>query len=215
MRRKNLWTGLASVTAFLLSFSILGLDCLSLYSGTVNDLLGIQTSRVVNEGNSTDDNIYFESEYGELNSENLQKLIADTYEQAVTEEEEGAVLLKNENNALPFAQDGMRVTLFGHAVVQPVYRAASAGSKGYEDEKNNIDLYTALTNSGIAVNDTLEQAYMITFHRQIMTGQLEKKALIFIQRIFRRPGKTIIMMPRLSCWPEKEEKEENYIWKIL
>ncbi|HJA65737.1 MAG TPA: glycoside hydrolase family 3 C-terminal domain-containing protein [Candidatus Mediterraneibacter cottocaccae] len=159
MRRKNLWTGLASVTAFLLSFSILGLDCLSLYSGTVNDLLGIQTSRVVNEGNSTDDNIYFESEYGELNSENLQKLIADTYEQAVTEEEEGAVLLKNENNALPFAQDGMRVTLFGHAVVQPVYRAASAGSKGYEDEKNNIDLYTALTNSGIAVNDTLYQAY--------------------------------------------------------
>ena len=94
MKRTRLWTGLASVCSFLLAGSILGTDCMMSYEGTVNDLLGIQTSRVVNEGDDSDDNVYFESEYGELNAENLQKLISDTYEQSVTEEEEGAILLK-------------------------------------------------------------------------------------------------------------------------
>ena len=159
MRRTRLWTGLASVCSFLLAGSILGTDCMMSYEGTVNDLLGIQTSRVVNEEDSTADNVYFKSEYGELNKENLEKLIADTYEQSVTEEEEGAVLLQNENNALPLSENETGVTLFGHAVVQPLYRAASAGSKGYEGEYN-VDLYTALSDKGFRINDTLYNAYL-------------------------------------------------------
>lgn len=159
MKRTRLWTGLASVCSFLLAGSILGTDCMMSYEGTVNDLLGIQTSRVVNEGDDSDDNVYFESEYGELNAENLQKLISDTYEQSVTEEEEGAILLKNDDNTLPLSENEVGVTLFGHAVVQPLYRAASAGSKGYEGEYN-VDLYTALSDKGFKINDTLYNAYL-------------------------------------------------------
>ena len=130
------------------------------YEGTVNSALGISTSRVVNEdGADADETTYFESEYGELNAENLQTLISDTYAESVTEQEEGSVLLKNEDNALPLSEDETRVTLFGHAVAQPLYKNSSAGSSGYEGEYC-IDLYTALTDAGFAVNDTLYDAYV-------------------------------------------------------
>lgn len=158
MRRKKLWTGLASLTAFLLTFSIVGTNCMYGYAGTVNGALGIRTSKVVNEDGDTADTTYFESEYGELNSENLQKLIADTYDESVLEEEEGAVLLKNENNALPLSENENSVTLFGHAFVQPLYKAASAGSNGYKGEYC-IDPYTAFENAGFEINSTLKEAY--------------------------------------------------------
>lgn len=160
MKRSRLWTGLASACSFLLTVSILGMNCMMSYAGTVNSALGISTSRVVNEdGVETEDTTYFESEYGELNAENLQTLISDTYEQSVTEQEEGSVLLKNDDNALPLTEDETRVTLFGHAVAQPLYKASSAGSSGYEGEYC-IDLYTALENAGFSVNDTLYNAYV-------------------------------------------------------
>ena len=129
------------------------------YEGTVNGALGITTSKVVNEdGADLSSTTYFASEYGDLNTENLQKLIADTYEESVLEQEEGSVLLKNENNALPLASDEMRVTLFGHSVVQPVYKNASAGSSGYKGAYC-VDLKTALQDAGFAVNETLYDAY--------------------------------------------------------
>lgn len=159
MKQGRLWTGLASATSFFLVASILGMNCMMGYQGTINQALGISTSKVVNDEDvSAEDTTYFESEYGELNAENLQKLIADTYEESVTEQEEGSVLLKNENNALPFTSEETSVTLFGHAVAQPLYKSNSAGSKGYEGE-HCIDLYTALTDAGFAINDTLFDAY--------------------------------------------------------
>lgn len=159
MRRTRLWTGLASTTSFLLATSILGLNCMMGYEGTVNGALGITTSKVVNEdGVDLSSTTYFASEYGDLNADNLQKLIADTYEESVLEQEEGSVLLKNENNALPLASDEMRVTLFGHSVVQPVYKNASAGSKGYKGAYC-VDLKTALQDAGFAVNEKLYDAY--------------------------------------------------------
>lgn len=159
MKRSRLWTGLASACSFLLTASILGMNCMMSYEGTVNGALGISTSRVVNEdGADADETTYFESEYGELNAENLQTLISDTYAESVTEQEEGSVLLKNEDNALPLSEDETSVTLFGHSVVQPLYKSNSAGSSGYEG-KYCIDLYTALSDAGFEINDTLYNAY--------------------------------------------------------
>ena len=159
MKRSRLWTGLASACSFLLTASILGMNCMMSYEGTVNGALGISTSRVVNEdGADADETTYFESEYGELNAENLQTLISDTYAESVTEQEEGSVLLKNEDNALPLSEDETSVTLFGHSVVQPLYKSNSAGSSGYEG-KYCIDLYTALSDAGFEINGTLYNAY--------------------------------------------------------
>lgn len=159
MRRTRLWTGLASACSFMLVASTLGMNCMMGYQGTINQALGIVTSKVVNDGDvDIESTTYFTSEYGELNAENLQKLIADTYEQSVKEEEEGAVLLKNTGNALPLSSDETKVTLFGHSVVQPLYKASSAGSSGHQGEYC-IDLYTALQSAGFEINDSLYEAY--------------------------------------------------------
>ena len=157
-KHSRLFTGLASVSTCLLVLSSVGLNCMLSYYGTVNQALGITTSKVVNEGDSGEDTQYFESDFGELNSENLQTLIQATYDEAVAEEAEGAVLLKNENNALPLSDSEKKVTLFGHAVAQPLYKSSSAGSKGYNDPEG-VSLYDALTNEGYEINDTLFKAY--------------------------------------------------------
>ena len=126
MRHSRLWTGLSTLFSCLLVLLLVGLDCMNGYAGTINQFLGIKTSKIVNEGSATENQIYYESEYGDLNAENLQKLVEDTYAQAVLEEEEGAVLLKNENQALPLSPEERRVTLFGHATAQPLYKNASS-----------------------------------------------------------------------------------------
>ncbi len=157
-KHSRLWTGLASVSTCCLVLSGVGLNCMMGYSGTVNQALGITTSKVVNEGDTSEDTSYFVSDYGELNADNLKSLIQETYDEAVQEEAEGAVLLKNDNNALPLSKNETKVTLFGHAVVQPLYKSSSAGSKGYNSAEG-IDLYTALANQGFEINDTLYNAY--------------------------------------------------------
>lgn len=154
----RLWTGLSSTLSFLLVVAILAMNCLNIYSGTVNTLLGTRTSKVVNENGEESTAVYYESEYGERNEENLQKLIADTYEQSVREEEEGAVLLKNEKNTLPLSEEEKNVTLFGHAVVQPLYKGASAGSKGYSGDYA-VNFYDAMKGAGFNINETLFEAY--------------------------------------------------------
>lgn len=58
----------------------------------------------------------------------------------------------------PLSEDETSVTLFGHSVVQPLYKSNSAGSSGYEG-KYCIDLYTALSDAGFEINDTLYNAY--------------------------------------------------------
>ena len=157
MKKNRLWSGLASICSFFLVAAILAMNCMMGYAGTVNSALGIATSKVVNDDENAD-YTYYESEYGELNAENLQKLIQDTYDESVLEEEEGAVLLRNENNALPLNSNETRITLFGHAVAQPLYKSSSAGSNGYKGEYC-IDPYTAFKNAGFEINDTLYNAY--------------------------------------------------------
>ncbi len=159
MKNNRLWTGLSSILAFVLVVAILGYSCMMDYAGTVNQALGISTSEVENpEGVDEDELIYYPSEYGALDADNLQKLIEDTYDEAVQEQEEGSVLLTNNDNALPLTSDERSVTLFGHAVAQPLYKSASAGSSGTEGEYC-ISLYDALKDAGFEINDTLYDAY--------------------------------------------------------
>lgn len=160
MKRKKsrLWTGLSSVFALLLCLSVIGTNLAFDYASTINGALKIQTSKIVNIDGEAEDTIYYESEYGALNGENLKKLIADTLKQGVNEAEEGMVLLRNEDNALPLSPSEVNITLFGHAVVQPLYRNKSAGSNAYETEAG-IDLYEAFSNAGFRINDQLFNAY--------------------------------------------------------
>ena len=71
-------------------------------------------------------------------------------------EEEGIVLLRNENSALPLTA-GTKVNLFGYASVDPIYGGTGSGSG---DTSANADVVQGLTNAGLVVNDQL-----VTFYR--------------------------------------------------
>ena len=94
-----LWRGLTSVTGTLLVLGICGTQCSYMYAGTINSALGTSSTRIV-AGEGGGNTTYYASEYGDLNAENLQKLIADAYGESVLEQEEGSVLLRN-NDGTP------------------------------------------------------------------------------------------------------------------
>ena len=158
MRQKNVWRGLASVSAFALSVLVLGSSLAFQYQGAINSALHLQTSKMVNEG-ADGDNIYFKSAFGDFTEENQAKLIEATFEQNINEMKEGAVLLRNRDGALPLAENERKVTLFGHASYDPAYKSSSAGSRPNFDTPYAVDLRQALLDDGFEVNQTLFDAY--------------------------------------------------------
>lgn len=139
--KKTLWRGLTSTSAVLMVVSLFGTQCAITYTGTLNSYLGTTTSRIVSTGDpSAEDTNYYTSEFGDYSAENLQKLIQATYDESVLEQEEGSVLLRNNNSALPLSPNS-HVTLFGHAVVQPVYAPGGANSGAASTGTYVIDLY--------------------------------------------------------------------------
>ncbi|MBR5346387.1 MAG: glycoside hydrolase family 3 C-terminal domain-containing protein, partial [Deltaproteobacteria bacterium] len=70
-------------------------------------------------------------------------------------ENEGIVLLRNENSALPL-KSGTKVNLFGYASIDPIYGGTGSGSG---DTSANVDVVKGLTNAGLQVNDQLVTFY--------------------------------------------------------
>ncbi len=158
MRKVRLLTGLSCLMVFVLCFTLFGTNCAMSYDTVVNGMLGVATSQVVNtESDENEDTVYYKSAYGDISAAALKQLKEDTYAQAVQEQEEGTVLLYNRNNALPLDKSE-QLSLFGHAVVQPLYRNQSAGSRAYST-KSGVDLYKALGSLKFKVNPKLYNAY--------------------------------------------------------
>lgn len=177
MTKKMLWRGLTAVFAILLIICIVGTQVALDNEGAINSALGTTSSRIITSEDDDTDTEYYKSEFGERNATNLAKLKEALVEQGVQEMEEGAVLIKNDNNALPLASDERSVTLFGrHSTVMqgsqdgvggsygttefvgPLYRGSSAGStNGTED--HFVSYRDAFTNAGFEYNQTLLDAY--------------------------------------------------------
>ncbi len=153
MRNKaNKWRGMTAVTAVLLSIAILMTNLLISWSGQVNVFLHITPPTLEAEG----DSIYYKSNY-ELSDDGLASMLKDSDVHDTQTMTEGAVLVKNENAALPLATQERRVTLFGRAVADPVYRGNSGGPS--IDADRLVNLHSALESEGFAINDTLYDAY--------------------------------------------------------
>ena len=160
-KKARTWRGITSVLAFLMVIAFVGTTVANQYQALISLYLGTPSYKVVETSSVNEDTEYIKSSYGERNEESLEKLIADTYRQVINEEEEGAVLLKNDNNALPLdpAKEN-RVTLFGRASADPVY--TTSGSQSFiiaGSPEKCINLYDALKNIGFFINDTLYNAY--------------------------------------------------------
>lgn len=152
MKKGNLWRGLTTTTGLLLGISIPITSLLNKWEGQVNLALGIQAPTT----EITGDTNYYASDYSR-NDEGYLKMKADSEQNEIQTMQEGAVLVKNEDAALPLANSERRVTLFGRATADPVYRGNSGGPS--LDTSRLISLKQALENDGFAINETLFEAY--------------------------------------------------------
>ncbi len=136
-----------NVTAALLCAVFAGSTIANECAGQINSELGLATSKVVStlpEGQTEEYARYFKSAYTSL------KDLKAAGEAKVREVEgEGIVLLKNENNVLPFAA-GSDVSLVGVTAMDPVYGGTGSGAV---DAAGAPNYYDVLTGAGFNVTD--------------------------------------------------------------
>lgn len=162
-KKISLWRGLSAVMAFLFILSIFGGQVANANAGGINNFLGLSGNKI----EPTAGNAVYVSDYGDLTSENLAKLIADEMEYCIQQLEEGSVLLSN-NGALPLATEERNITLFGRGSADIVYKNAAGGPS--PDPSRQIDLRQAFHDAGFTTNDTLYDAYKNSSTTRVKAG---------------------------------------------
>ena len=165
MKRSRIFRGVTSVL-LLIECVILGLTiAMFSFASFINIALGVETSKLVlKDGVTSEEDVekpqYFKSKFAkDINNPTEEEIAAKNEAVAAfveLEEEEGSVLLKNDNNALPLSADEIKnVNLFGRSTVNPYTKSNSGGGSG----GTYIDYLTALTEKGFTYNQTLVEAY--------------------------------------------------------
>ncbi len=148
----KLWRGLALIAALLLSIFLVLTNMGNRYDGFINDRLGTVAPKVEGDGE-----VRYKSAYGDLNAENVKKLIQAENDFNIRAMQEGAVLLRNKDNALPLRDNERSITLFGNNVIDPVY-ATNGGGSGFKAARGG-GLVDAFESAGFDINKTLYNAY--------------------------------------------------------
>lgn len=166
--KMKLWRRLLVFMASLLVIVIVVSDVANAKSAALNSFFGTRTFKVVKGETSEDeDTEYFKRDYTSV--EELQEYMDETCRQI---EEEGMVLLRNDNSALPLTK-GDKVSLFGQGSVSLNY--SSTGSSAGSDSAKYPTLKEALTD--FEVNNDLWNFYLTSassYRRQGSAGTTYK-----------------------------------------
>ena len=155
-RKRNLWRGMTTLTASLLTVSVAAGPVIDSYRTDIDKFLGTKSSAMVTD--STDEDLYtYKSDYSSTTE--LLESIEDLGERM---SEEGTVLLKNENNALPLSKDEtQKLSLLGFSSYYPV-QGGDMGSSLTENEgtdADTVDFVEALAAKGFSINEDLQNLY--------------------------------------------------------
>ena len=96
--KARIWRGFTAISASLLSIAVGGVAIVNANAAFINTRLGTTNIKLVETGDGKQDTDYFKSEFSSIAE------LVDAKE-ALAEEmsEEGSVLLKNENSAMPMS----------------------------------------------------------------------------------------------------------------
>ena len=155
-RKRNLWRGMTTLTASLLTVSVAAGPVVDSYRTDIDKFLGTKSSAMVTD--STDEDLYtYKSDYSSTTE--LLESIEDLGERM---SEEGTVLLKNENNALPLSKDEtQKLSLLGFSSYYPVQGGdmGSSLSVNKGTDADTVDLVEALNAKGFGINEDLQKLY--------------------------------------------------------
>lgn len=164
MKAAKAFRGLTCILSLLLAISIGLTSGMFSAEGHINRFLGIETTVLVPkaEGVGQASSARYPSSFSAdiahytAEEEDAKSKAADEFIE--WEIEESAVLLRNNNHALPLTKEEMgRVSLFGRATVDPYFKSQSGGGEGGAGE--HVDYLAALGERGFTVNETLLNAY--------------------------------------------------------
>ena len=155
MKKPYIWRGLCTLLVLVLSLTMFGQSLAFTREGDVNLFLGTLPPAV----QVTGDTNYYPSSYA-----SMDEMRAALKDHLIESQEEGSVLLRNENGALPLAPNAS-VTLFGFAAATPVYHGGSGGPPN-----EGINLYDAMKEEGFQVNETVYNAIVAANGSRTKTG---------------------------------------------
>lgn len=150
--------GLAVVFAGLLALVVAAYTVVDIYRSSIDGYLGTVSSRLVSEGDPTDEDYYpFKPKTAADGADctDVDELIA--YMQDVTTRlgEEGSVLLKNDG-LLPLDGDAEKLALIGSGAYTPIYGGTMAS---IADESQAFKFIDELTAAGFDINPTVKGRY--------------------------------------------------------
>lgn len=152
----RVWRGLAAVTASLLALVIGGTSIANANAAFLNVRLGTSNYKYVDPEGEDANTTYFSSEY-----DSIKDVVAA--KEALAEEisEEGTVLLKNDNNALPLNKSTEKVTLWGLNSHSPTLGGmiGSTPKANTDAGQNSYDIETAFAAKGFTLNEEMITLY--------------------------------------------------------
>ena len=151
MKKSKLWLGLTGVTVFLLTVLLALTVMAGRFEQLINDFLGLTTSGLQLKGSA------YADENGNLTDTGYERLIEDSMQFCIDEEEQGSVLLTNKNNALPLKSDERKVTLFGNNSAHIIYRSSAGGPT--PNDEYVIDMEKAFKDGGFTINQEVYDVY--------------------------------------------------------
>lgn len=154
--KRRLWRGLTTTTASLLALSLSASMVIDTFRTDIDKFLGTQSSQMITESQSEGDYV-FQSDYSSTTE--LLDAIEDLGERM---NEEGSVLLKNENHALPLTEEEtQKVSLLGFSSYYPVQGGdfGSTLSVNTGTDADTVDFVQALAAKGYSINPTVQNLY--------------------------------------------------------
>lgn len=150
MKKMNLISKIFfNIFVIIFGITTIGSDIALANAGAITAFLGQSTQQIINDGSSESIIMNF-SDFSSIKE--LQNHASDITAQVT---EEGAVLLKNDNNALPLSS-GAKVNLYSSSSVNYIY---SGGGSSFAKKANFISLKEGLENSNFQVNQDLWNWY--------------------------------------------------------
>lgn len=152
MKKSKFWLGLSAAGILLTSMLISGTQVAFLNEGIINDVLHLSGANLKSAKGSK-----YAAADGSLTNDGCARLIKDSYEFCVNEEEQGAVLFKNDDNVLPLTREERNVTLFGRNSAHLMLRSGAGGAS--PNEKLVVHLNEAFEKTGFNINTKVWDLY--------------------------------------------------------
>lgn len=157
MAKPKLWLGLSAVGVLVTSVLLAGRQLAGDYAGLINDVLGLSTQKISNIDSADVKGSAYKDADGSLSDKGWKRMIADSYNFCEEAVEQGSVLLKNENNALPLQKTERKVTLLGKGSKNMFMRSGAGGAAPNPNLVVTLD--KAFENNGFQVNKEVFKAY--------------------------------------------------------